>query len=489
MPVVTIEVPALGNRCHLVHDGTRGPGRSTRRATSPPVEQAAEDAGVDIVAVADTHVHNDYVSGGLGLARRHGADYLLSADEPVAFERVGVRDGDVLAFGDARARGARDAGPHPPPPVLPGPTVPGRAGGAVLRRQPAARHRRPHRPRRPAAGPAPGRRPVGQRPALGAPRRRRPCCSRPTASAASAPAPGRRPRATGRPTIGGQRAPPGADHRPGRGSPPSWSPASARSRRTTRTWTRSTGPARARRCRPGRSPPTRSTPPSPAGRWVVDLRDRAPARRRPPAPGRSASSTPTSSRRTSAGWCPGAPSWCCSPTARDDLAPAVRDLAGIGIEGVGDARARAGRPPLDARLPPRRLGGVRAERDRPPTVVVDVRQRDEYADRPPARRRARARAGRRAAAAPRCRPASSGCTAGPATAPASPPACSHRARPRRRARRRRRGSGSPSWPSRPPQRPPEPRARHDERSTPHQTLTTDQRHDHLAAHGGRISGR
>jgi glyoxylase-like metal-dependent hydrolase (beta-lactamase superfamily II)/rhodanese-related sulfurtransferase len=99
MPVVTIEVPAFGNRTHLVHDGR------TAIAVDPPrdcadLERAAEDAGVDLVAVADTHVHNDYVSGGLALARRHGADYLLAADEAVAFERVGVRAGEVLTYGD-----------------------------------------------------------------------------------------------------------------------------------------------------------------------------------------------------------------------------------------------------------------------------------------------------------------------------------------------------------------------------------------------------
>lgn len=99
MPVTTIAVPALGNRCHLVHDGRNAV------VVDPPrdageLEHAAESAGVDIVAVADTHVHNDYVSGGLALARRHGADYLVAADEPVSFERVGVRGGDLLAYGD-----------------------------------------------------------------------------------------------------------------------------------------------------------------------------------------------------------------------------------------------------------------------------------------------------------------------------------------------------------------------------------------------------
>ncbi|WP_267477182.1 rhodanese-like domain-containing protein [Nocardioides sp. Leaf374] len=98
MHVITIPLPAQGNRCHLVHDGASAlvvdPPRDLR-----PVERAAEQAGVDIRVVADTHVHNDYVSGALGLARRHGADYLLSADEAVDFERVGVRDGDHVAVG------------------------------------------------------------------------------------------------------------------------------------------------------------------------------------------------------------------------------------------------------------------------------------------------------------------------------------------------------------------------------------------------------
>ena len=103
MPVVTVEVPSLGNRCHLVHDGRRALVVDPPRDAAP-VERVAEEIGVDIAAVADTHVHNDYVSGGLALARRHGADYLLAADEAVEFERVGVRDGDILSYGDVALR-------------------------------------------------------------------------------------------------------------------------------------------------------------------------------------------------------------------------------------------------------------------------------------------------------------------------------------------------------------------------------------------------
>ena len=101
MDIVTVPVPHLGNRCHLVHDGR------VALAVDPPrdhrvVEAAAADAGVEIVAVADTHVHNDYVSGAPLLARRHAADYLVSSAERLAVSRIGVRGGDVLAVGALR---------------------------------------------------------------------------------------------------------------------------------------------------------------------------------------------------------------------------------------------------------------------------------------------------------------------------------------------------------------------------------------------------
>lgn len=98
MKVVPVDAPGIGNRSHLVHDGKVALVVDPTRDLAG-VEEAAERAEVEIVAVADTHIHNDYVSGGLALARRHGADYLLSADEDVDFARVGVRDGDVLEVG------------------------------------------------------------------------------------------------------------------------------------------------------------------------------------------------------------------------------------------------------------------------------------------------------------------------------------------------------------------------------------------------------
>jgi rhodanese-related sulfurtransferase len=46
--------------------------------------------------VFETHLHNDYVTGGLALARAAGAAYHVNAADPVAFDRVPVKDDDVI---------------------------------------------------------------------------------------------------------------------------------------------------------------------------------------------------------------------------------------------------------------------------------------------------------------------------------------------------------------------------------------------------------
>ncbi|MEV7982824.1 MBL fold metallo-hydrolase [Streptomyces sp. NPDC086519] len=91
--VDTIEVSGLGNRSYLAG------GERTAVAVDPPrdVDQviaAAVRRGVRISHVVETHVHNDYVTGGLELARVTGAAYLVPAAARVSFQRVPVRDGD-----------------------------------------------------------------------------------------------------------------------------------------------------------------------------------------------------------------------------------------------------------------------------------------------------------------------------------------------------------------------------------------------------------
>ncbi|MEV0185994.1 MBL fold metallo-hydrolase [Streptomyces sp. NPDC050625] len=89
----TIEVSGLGNRSYLAG------GERTAVAVDPPrdldqVIAAAARRGVRISHVVETHVHNDYVTGGLELARVTGAAYLVPAGARVAFDRVPVHDGD-----------------------------------------------------------------------------------------------------------------------------------------------------------------------------------------------------------------------------------------------------------------------------------------------------------------------------------------------------------------------------------------------------------
>lgn len=96
--VIVLDTPSLGDRSYLVHDGERAvvvdPQRDIDR-----VLVVAEQAAVRITHVVETHLHNDYVTGGLALARLLGATYVLNAEDPVAFERVGVRDGDLVEVG------------------------------------------------------------------------------------------------------------------------------------------------------------------------------------------------------------------------------------------------------------------------------------------------------------------------------------------------------------------------------------------------------
>lgn len=98
MEVITIETPGLGDRSYVAHDGVVAlvldPQRDIDRIIA-----AAKGAGVTITHVAETHIHNDYVSGGLELARWAGAEYLVSGHDPVSFERKAVDNGDRFQVG------------------------------------------------------------------------------------------------------------------------------------------------------------------------------------------------------------------------------------------------------------------------------------------------------------------------------------------------------------------------------------------------------
>ena len=93
--VVAIETPTLGDRSYLAHDGEVAVVIDPQRDIDRVLE-IAESAGVRITHVFETHIHNDYVTGGLALAQATGAAYHVNAADKVSFDRVAVSDDDVI---------------------------------------------------------------------------------------------------------------------------------------------------------------------------------------------------------------------------------------------------------------------------------------------------------------------------------------------------------------------------------------------------------
>jgi len=101
--IIPIDTESLGDRSYVATDGRAAvvvdPQRDVDRVLA-----ITEPRGLVITHVLETHIHNDYVTGGFQLADHVGAQYCVNADDPVSYERRGVRDGDVLEAGDMRVR-------------------------------------------------------------------------------------------------------------------------------------------------------------------------------------------------------------------------------------------------------------------------------------------------------------------------------------------------------------------------------------------------
>ncbi|BBX62303.1 MBL fold metallo-hydrolase [Mycobacterium saskatchewanense] len=94
--VSVIETSGLGDRSYLVSDGVVAVAIDPQR----DIDRVLESAGdLRITHVLETHIHNDYVTGGLALALAVGAEYVLPAGEDVEFARRAVGDGDRIDSG------------------------------------------------------------------------------------------------------------------------------------------------------------------------------------------------------------------------------------------------------------------------------------------------------------------------------------------------------------------------------------------------------
>ena len=69
-----------------------------------PYLRAAEDAGLRIHFVIDTHIHADHLSVGQQLAEASGAEYVLATHAEVAFPFRGAHDEEVLSLGNVVAK-------------------------------------------------------------------------------------------------------------------------------------------------------------------------------------------------------------------------------------------------------------------------------------------------------------------------------------------------------------------------------------------------
>ncbi|WP_102417744.1 rhodanese-like domain-containing protein [Mycobacterium sp. 4858] len=99
MDVSVIETSGLGDRSYLVSDGEVAVVIDPQRDIDRVLQLAR---GLRITHVLETHIHNDYVTGGLALAQTSGAEYGLPAGEEVDFSHRPVADGDRIDTGRLR---------------------------------------------------------------------------------------------------------------------------------------------------------------------------------------------------------------------------------------------------------------------------------------------------------------------------------------------------------------------------------------------------
>jgi hydroxyacylglutathione hydrolase len=94
--VSVIETPGLGDRSYLLTDGEVAVAIDPQRDIDRVLELAGD---LRITHVLETHVHSDYVTGGLALAEATGAQYVLPAGEDVEFCCREVGEGDRIDTG------------------------------------------------------------------------------------------------------------------------------------------------------------------------------------------------------------------------------------------------------------------------------------------------------------------------------------------------------------------------------------------------------
>jgi len=107
-----ISTPDLGDHSYVMVVGDEAavidPQRDIER-----FDEVLSETGARLVAVLETHIHNDYVTGGRILADRHVANYYLPAESDATFEHETLRDGDHVVVGGWRLEAVGTPGHTP----------------------------------------------------------------------------------------------------------------------------------------------------------------------------------------------------------------------------------------------------------------------------------------------------------------------------------------------------------------------------------------
>ena len=97
--LLTLETKALGDRSYLIANGDVAAVVDPQRDIDRVFEML-DARGLRVTHVFETHLHNDYVTGGFELAARTGATYVLPAGDHVDFDHRGAGDGDQFPLGE-----------------------------------------------------------------------------------------------------------------------------------------------------------------------------------------------------------------------------------------------------------------------------------------------------------------------------------------------------------------------------------------------------
>lgn len=112
MKVEKIETPTLGNRGYLIHDSKSALAIDVQRDYTRWID-AANKAGVTITHVFETHMHNDYMTGGYKLAHEINAEYIVPEGSGQQFETTTANDYETFTVGDLKVTALHTPGHTP----------------------------------------------------------------------------------------------------------------------------------------------------------------------------------------------------------------------------------------------------------------------------------------------------------------------------------------------------------------------------------------